>query len=165
MKEAYAWWTHQLLEGIAAKANDTPKDGQGGPTIVILAEKDKMPLPAKDDVLYFELPLGLGTIQSLRAEVHLYVFDSLPATPEIGLRTLDKARASFWCRPLGLEMARGGVELRANWHIDDTRHPILKATPTPFRPSPPSDSQQVRVQVYYGVQGRFEYLFQARQAK
>jgi hypothetical protein len=159
MKEAFSWWTHQFFQGLADKANDTPKEGESQRTIVILAEKEGK-LPKKDDVVYFELPSALGTIQSLKAEVHIYVFDSLPPSPAEALQSLDKAVASFWCRTLGLEMERGGVELRADWHIDNITHPILKATTRPFRPSPTSDHQQVRVLVYYDVRGAFEYLFQ-----
>jgi hypothetical protein len=84
----------------------------------------------------------------------------LPASPLAALQTLDKAKASLWCKTLGLEMAKGGVELRANWSIDNPRHPVVRAAPSPFRPAPTSDMQQVRVEVYNQVYGAFEYLFE-----
>jgi hypothetical protein len=58
-------------------------------------------------------------------------------------------------------MGQGGVELRADWYIDNRRTPELKPTPTPFRPSPSPGMQQIRVQVYDEVFGKFEYLFGA----
>jgi hypothetical protein len=158
MKQAFAWWTHQFMEGLADKANDLPRDGEGKRTIVIMCECEGG-LPKRNDRIYFELRAALGKVQSLRAEVHIYVFDTLPASPFKALAALDTARASFWCRTIGLEEARGGVELRADWHLDDDMHPVLRRTPRPFRPTPTSDMQQVRVQVYNQVQGRFEYLF------
>jgi hypothetical protein len=163
MKEAFSWWTHQFMEGLADKTNDLPRDGAAKKTIVILAEARGSKTPQKGDVLYFELPSALGTIQSLRAEIHIYVFDALPASPLAGLQALRTARASLWCRTLGLEMAKGGVELRADWSIDNPTRPTISPAPTPFRPTPTSDMQQVRVEAYNEVYGDFEYLFEAPQ--
>jgi hypothetical protein len=73
MKEAYSWWTHQFIEGLADKANDLPRDGEFKKTIVILAEAQGPQLPGKGDVLYFELPSALGQIQSPRGNSHLPV--------------------------------------------------------------------------------------------
>jgi hypothetical protein len=56
-------------------------------------------------------------------------------------------------------MGRGGVELRADWFIDNRMNPELKAAPNPFRPRPSSGMQQVRVQVHGSVFGQFDYLF------
>ena len=158
MKVAFSWWTHQFMEGLADKANDLPREGEGKKTIVILCEAHGSP-PKRNDRIYFELRAALGKVLSLRAEVHIYVFDTLPATPMEGLATLDTARTSFWCKAIGLEEERGGVELLAEWYIDDDMHPVMRATPKPFRPRPSRDMQQVRVQVYNQVRGRFEYLF------
>jgi transposase len=35
-------------------------------------------LPGSSDVIYFELPRAIGKVQSLSAEVHLYLFNTLP---------------------------------------------------------------------------------------
>jgi hypothetical protein len=164
MKDAYAWWAVQFFEGLAAKANDAPREGEGKPTIIVLAVKGDAGLPATGDVIYFELPAALGQIQSLRAEVHLYVFDERPASAAEALGSLQSA-ASFWCQTLGLEKERGGVELRANWFIASSADPRLERTPRPFRPTPTPDMQQVRVKVANKVFGRFEYIFQAAAAK
>ena len=158
-KEALAWWTREALHGIRDKANDLPRDATTANTIVILAENKACDVPAKKDIIYFELPLALGQVQSLRSEVHLYVFDSLPSSPIVGLQSLHKAIGSCWCKTMGLEMAKGGVELLADWEITGKRAPSLVKTVKPFRPTPISDMQQVRVEAYGNVRGRFEYLF------
>jgi HKD family nuclease len=164
MKDALSWWTHQFMEGLADKANDAPREGVAKRTIVIICESKSAKLPERNDILYFELCSALGTIQSLRAEIHVYVFDTLPPSPVAALQMLGQARASFWCRTQGLEMERGGRELLAQWYIDDDRRPILKEASKPFRPQPSSDMQQVRVKVYNDVRGAFEYLFDAPSA-
>ena len=158
MKTAYSWWTHQSLSGISDKANDLPKEGESKKTIVILAEASGG-FPKKDDIVYFELPLALGRINTMNAEVHIYLFDSLPQTPSEGLLSTSIARQSLWCWTLGLEMERGGRELTADWYIDNYTHPVLQRAPTPFRPTPAENMQQVRVKVRNEVRGSFEYLF------
>jgi hypothetical protein len=158
MREAFAWWAHEFLEGLADKADDAPREGEGRRTIVILCEAQGG-LPKKNDRIYFELPRGLGKVSSLKAEVHVYVFEKLPSSPSEALACLDSALASYWCRAVGLEEGRGGVELRAEWQLSDLMHPLLQRTPKPFRPRPCSDMQQVRVQVYNKVIGKFLYSF------
>jgi hypothetical protein len=126
---------------------------------VVIAAKASGALPKEGDLIYFEIPEALGTIRSLRADVHIYVFDTLPPSPLHALSQLSAARASFWCTTQGLEMGRGGVELRADWFIDNRRSPELKPTSRPFRPATSPGMQQVRVQVHNNVFGDFEYLF------
>jgi hypothetical protein len=159
MKDAFSWWTHQFIEGLADKANDAPREGEAKRTIVIMAQYAGTRLPKADELLYFELRSALGTVTNLKAEVHMFLFDTLPATPTAALAMLDQARASYWCRAVGLEMRKGGVELLADWYLDDDRRPELKPTKKPFRPKPSPDMQQVRVQIYNKVHGEFEYLF------
>ena len=159
MKDAYAWWTAQFLDGLRAKADDIPDDAENKRTIVVIAAQAKGALPKKDEVIYFEIPEALGRIQSLRAEVHIYVFRTVPPSPAQALGQLSSASARLWCKTEGLEMGRGGVELRANWYIDDRRCPELKTTPKPFRPRPAAGMQQGRVRVAGPVFGNFEYLF------
>jgi hypothetical protein len=165
MKEAYAWWTLQFVEGLAAKVNDAPREGEGKPTIIVLAVEGDTGLPNKDDVIYFEIPAALGQIESLRAEVHLYVFEKKPSSAAEGLRNLGNAKASLWCQTLGLEKERGGVELRADWIVTSASDPRLTRTPKPFRPTPTPDMQQVRVKAFNTVFGQFEYLFHGTKAK
>ena len=160
MKEAYSWWTTQYIEGFRDKIDDRPREGEARRTIVIIAVRAEDPLPKKDDVIYFEIPAALGGIQSLRAEVHIYIFNNRPPSSRDALRTLDQARTSLWCQTKGLEVEQGGVELRADWYIDSKTSPELKRAPRPFRPRPSPGMQQVRVKVWNRVFERFEYLFQ-----
>lgn len=159
MKEAFAWWTVQFLEGLKDKANDAPRDGEGQPTIVVICVRPEDTLPQADEIIYFEIPSALGQIDSLRAEVHVYVFDRMPASPSEALATLGSAKGSYWCRTLGLEREQGGVELRADWQVVSTGDPRLVPVARPFRPRAAPGMQQVRVKVHQDVFGDFEYLF------
>jgi hypothetical protein len=160
MKDAYAWWAAEFLDGFRQKVSDWPREGEPKKTIVVLAVTAESELPQKDEVIYFEIPAALGRIQSLKAEVHIYVFATIPPSPGHGLIQLGSARCSLWCHTEGLEVERGGVELRADWFVEDRKKPLLKKAPRPFRPTPSSGMQQVRVRVRNNVFDSFEYLFQ-----
>lgn len=157
-REAYAWWAAEFMDGFAAKFDDLPREGEFQRTIVILAEAEHG-LPSRNDTIYFELPAVLGKIQSLRAEVHLYVFDQLPSDPFDALMQLSSAQKALWCKTVGIEDDQGGREFRADWHIADSLHPILRKTVRPFRPQPAAEMQQVRVKVINKLFGAFDYLF------
>jgi hypothetical protein len=104
---------------------------------------------------------ALGEIQSFYAEVHIYLFDNLPASPGQALAQTHTARAAFSGKPQGIEKGRGALELRADWFIDDRKSPQILVTPTPFRPMTKTGMQQVRVEVQQDMSKRFEYLFDA----
>ena len=161
MKDAFSWWTCQFVDGLRAKVQDRPKDSEGKKTIVVLGVVSGGSLPQKNDVIYFEIPSGLGQVLSLQAEVHLYLLGSKPSSPLAALSSLSQATRSFWCKTLGLELERGGVELRADWHIPDRSNPVLVPAPRPFRPAVSPNMQQVRVSVKNDVWKRYEYLFQS----
>ncbi|HEX8213840.1 MAG TPA: restriction endonuclease PLD domain-containing protein, partial [Allosphingosinicella sp.] len=161
-RDAYAWWSLQSAEGLADKFRDAPRDGESVRTIVIIAEAGDT--PAQGDTVYLELPEGLGRVQSLRAEVHLFLFDHLPETPSIALSMLHSAKRSVWCRTVGIEDDRGGRELLADWYLDLNPSRLRRAQ-RPFRPTPGQGMQQVRVQAYKEVRGEFEYLFDDGKAK
>jgi HKD family nuclease len=163
-KEALAWWTRQSFEGIRDKANDAPRDSENKRTLVILAESTSSKIPARGEIVYFELPLALGRISSLESEVHLYIFDSLPSSPWTGLQNLRQAKGTVWCKTQGLEMAKGGVELKADWFVDSNTSARLVETQN-VRPTPADEMQQVRVQAYNQVRGNFEYLFDSGHKK
>ena len=156
-RDAYAWWAGQFVEGLADQFRDLPREGEAKKTIIILAQTTGQ-LPTASEVIYFELPAAIGKVQSLSAEIHLYLFDTLPASPVQALNQLGQARTSFWCKTIGVEDDRGGTELRAAWYLDGSR-PVLRRAPNPFRPTPTSDMQQVRVKTYREVRGDFDYLF------
>lgn len=160
MKEAYAWWTMQFIDGLYAEANgDLPKDAENMRTIVVLAAHTSGRPPRSGQIIYFEIPEALDRIQSMQAEVHIYVFPTLPSTSSKALASLGTATARLSCKVEGIEAGRGGIELRADWHIDNRRRPELKPTVLPFRPTPASGMQQVRVRVQGTVANQYEYLF------
>lgn len=160
MKEAYAWWTMQFIDGLYAEANgDLPKDADNMRTIVVLAAYTSGRLPRPGQVIYFEIPEALDRIQSMQAEVHIYIFPTLPPTSSQALASLGTAIARLSCKVEGIEAGRGGIELRADWHIDNCRRPELNPTVLPFRPTPASGMQQVRVRVQGAIAGQYEYLF------
>ena len=158
-RDAYAWWAGQFMEGFARKFRDLPQDAEAAKTIVILAERSQGRVPGTDHTIYFELPKALGRVQSMRADVHVYLFDKLPATPAAALDDLTQARTSYWCRTIGIEDDRGGRELWADWYIDDRYNPVLRPVQPPFRPKPAADMQQLRVQIRGEVYDDYEYLF------
>ena len=159
MKDAYNWWAVQSIEGLRDKFNDRPRDGQAKRTIVIMAERAGPDLPSGDDVIYFEIPEAIGRIATLNAEVHLFLFDTLPLTPAQELNQLHTAKQSFWCRTIGLEDDSGGFEFRADWEIQNSTKPILSKTTSPFRPTTQPHMQQVRLVLRNKVYQAFEYLF------
>ena len=164
MKDAYTWWAVQLIEGLRAKFDDRPRDAETKRTIVVMAECAGPDLPGKDDVIYFEIPEAIGQITATQTDVHLFLFDTLPPMPAQALNQLHMAKQSFWCRTIGLEDDRGGVELRADWEIQNRTKPTLIRTPSPFRPTPRPDMQQVRIKLRNDVFGAFEYLFDSDRA-
>jgi hypothetical protein len=56
-------------------------------------------------------------------------------------------------------VGRGGLELDADWSIDDRKRAELRPTVPPFRPATSTGMQQVRVRVLKGLGDRFDYLF------
>lgn len=114
MKDAYAWWTAQFIDGLRVEINEQPRDSESRVTLIVLAAIDRGQTPKPKDVIYFELPDDLA-IDTLTAQVHVYLFDVLPKSPFEALESLETARARYRCVPLGIDRARGGVELRADW--------------------------------------------------
>lgn len=163
-KEAYAWWAEQYIDGLRGRFKDRPRDAASQKTMVVMAEWNGPDLPGTDDLVYFEIPQAIDPITSLQTEVHLFLFDTLPRTPALGLNDLANAKHSFRCRTRGVEDDRGGLELRAHWQIQNRMKPVLDKTPYPFRPSPQSGMQQIRVQVSDESLALFDYLFDAEHA-
>lgn len=157
-RDAYAWWAAEFMNGFAAKFDDRPRDGEAQRTIIILAEAEDG-APSRAQIVYFELPAALGKLQSMRAEVHLYLFDQLPSDPSDALIRLAEAKHAFWCKAVGIEDDQGGREFRADWYVTDALHPVVRRTVRPFRPQPAADMQQVRVKVVNKLFGGFDYIF------
>ena len=160
-KAAYAWWAERYISGLGGRFKDAPREPTTPRTMVVIAQCAGPDLPAAADVVYFEIPAEVDPVTSLRTDVHLYLFDTLPRTPAQGLKELALAKRSFKCRTTGVEDDRGGLELSADWEIRERQRPVLRKTPDPFRPSPRRGMQQIRVQVRDESVGPFEYLFDA----
>ena len=161
MKEAFTWWTREYFAGLRAEANDAPKESEAKRTILMLAAQATGPIPKPAEIIYFEIAEALREIRSLDTDVHLYLFDKLPASPSEALSQLTSATTCLSCQVVGLEVGSGGVELSADWSIDDGRRPDLIKTKSPFRPKTTSGMQQVRVEVRDPLEVQFDYLFDA----
>ena len=160
MKDAYAWWAEQYIEGLAGRFKDRPRDAASQRTMVVMAECNGPDAPGPEDALYFEIPEAIDTITSVQTEVHVFLFDKLPPTPALGLNHLDKAKQALKCRTTGLEDDGGGRELDADWEISNRVKPVLRKTVAPFRPSARPGMRQIRVRVSDEALGPFEYLFE-----
>lgn len=160
MKDAFAWWTEQFIEGLRQQIGaDEDDDVENRKTIVVLAARSDQGVPKKGDVIYFEVPEALRLLRGLDAEVHIYLFAARPKSPMEALGSLDQAVQTLWCTTKGVEIEQGGLELKADWYIDDVGGPALVPVKKPFRPRAPAGMQQVRVKVWNNIFDRFEYLF------
>jgi hypothetical protein len=164
MKEAFAWWTREFLDGLRTEV-DLPKDATTVRTILIFASASTSDRPARGDHFYFELPMGIEQIESLKTEVHLFLFSSLPSTPSEALQRITTADARYTCKVLGAENLRANLELKMNWRVEVAPTPILKRVPSGIlRPSPASGMQQVHAQVDVPTVKPYEYLFEKEKA-
>lgn len=158
-KEAYAWWLKDYIDGLDAEIA-LPREWRSVRTILIFAKAQGTALPRVAEELYFELPRGIQ-IETLRTEVHLFVFDALPATPWATLAAVGSARAKFTCATLGADNEQGNAEVKVKWRIEQAPHPVLLPVPTGrYRPSTPPDMQQVRAKVSEPKVAPFEYAFE-----
>jgi hypothetical protein len=164
MKEAYAWWTREFIDGLKAEIR-LPQDWTTVRTILLFAIAANGDRPKRGDQLYFEIPAGIEQIESLKTEVHLFLFDTLPTDPWEALRRAPSAIAKYTCTTLGVENRQGNREVVADWRIDGTRRPILmRVISERFRPSTPSGMQQVRAEVGTATVVSFEYSFEREKA-
>lgn len=160
MKQAYAWWTREFIDGIKAEMR-LPTDWITVRTILLFAQSENGEYPATGDHLYFELPEGIEQIESLKTETHLFLFDQLPPHPRAALDMAANANARYICDTLGVENQQGNKELVAQWRIDDPQNSILKeVTGGTYRPTPAANMQQVRARVKIPSIPDYEYLFE-----
>lgn len=160
MKEAYAWWMRQFIDGFKAEIK-LPVDSISVRTIVLFASAEGRQRLKVGDQIYFEIPGGIQQIESLKTETHLFLFDALPASPWQALHGARSAYAQYTCTTLGAENRQGNVELVADWRIDERPRPVLRAVPNrTFRPQTPAGKQQVRAEVKSKDVIPYEYLFE-----
>jgi hypothetical protein len=164
MKEAYAWWMREFIDGLRAEMK-IPQDWITVRTILLFAIAATQDRPKAGDHLYFEIPAGIEQIESLKTETHLFLFDKLPSDPWQALNIALSSDARYTCKTLGAENLQGNMELKANWRIEETPTPILRAVPGAiFRPVTGSGKQQVRAEVQASTVVPFEYLFERARA-
>lgn len=164
MKEAYAWWTREFIEGMKAEIK-LPQDGTIVRTILLFASAARGDRPKTGDNIYFEIPAGIEQIESLKTETHLFLFDTLPATSRQALDLARSASAHYTCITLGAENKQGNREVVAQWRIDLLPRPALSRVPgATHRPSPPAGMQQVRAEIKSPSVEAFEYLFERESA-
>ena len=160
MKEAYAWWMREFVDGLRAEVR-LPQDWMTVRTILLFASAAKGDRPKTGDQLYFEIPAGIEQIESLKTETHLFLFDTLPSDPRQALNRALSADAKYTCTTLGAENKQGNLEVVADWRIDGKPSPVLtRVQGETFRPSTPAGMQQVRAEVNAPNVDPFEYLFE-----
>jgi hypothetical protein len=158
MKEAYAWWFREYFEGLKAE-NSLPTDWLSTRTILIFAVAARGQRPKPGDHIFFEIPSGIEQLTTLKTDVHLFLFDVLPSTPEEALVRASAATARLNCHTDGGDNDKGYIEVTADWHIDRTPQPVLTPIPGSFRPLRRSGMQQVKAVVDASEVDRFEYRF------
>jgi len=159
MKTAYAFWYREYLNGLFAEINE-PRDITSGRTILIFAESAKGSDPRAGDMVFFEIPKGIEQLERLKSQVHLFLFDTLPASPAIALAQAAVCKRRFLCRVHGLADKQGFKELPANWKILDSTHPVFENIPTgTFRPVTPKNMQQVQAEVSGKLDAVPEYVW------
>ncbi len=160
MKEAFAWWSREFLEGMKAEMR-IPQDWSTVRTILIFATAATGDRPKAGDNLYFEIPAGIEQIESLKTETHLFLFDTLQKTPWQALEGALAANARYTCMTLGAENKQGNREVAAQWRIDGSPTPVLIRVPQgTYRPTPPAGMQQVRAEVRSNTVAPFDYKFE-----
>jgi len=159
LKEAYGWWTKEFLEGVRSDVA-LPHDWTSIRTTLIFAEAAAGDRLATGDRLYFELPAGIA-IASLKTEAHLFLFKTLPPTPDQALQQAAATQAQYTCKVIGADNEQGNLELKANWRIEPPNRPILQRVPGGrYRPTTPSGLQQVRADVEAPSVKPYEYSFE-----
>lgn len=160
MKEAYAWWMREYLNGLRVEIN-LPQDWTSVRTILLFASTQGRQHPKIGDQIYFEINDGIQQIESLKTETHLFLFDKLPRDPLQALFGTRASYARYTCTTLGAENRQGNIELVADWCIDEDPTPILKPVRNrALRPQTPAGKQQVRAEVKSSDVVPYEYLFE-----
>lgn len=158
MKEAYSWWFRQYIEGLEAEIK-LPQEWQSVRTIVALLQKGG-PVPKADETIYFEIPAGIEQIESLRTEVHLFLFPNLPADANAALQATASASSRFRCQVIGVENRQGNQEIAAEWRIDGASKQLAVVAGGTLRPKTPPGQQQIRAVVIDKPLDLFEYAFE-----
>ena len=165
MKDALAWWTREFIDGLGAEVK-LPADAVAIRTILIFAEAISSDRPKPGDRIYFEIPQGIEQIDSMKTEVHLFLFDKLPATTWGALELASAARSSYTCMTRAVENGQGTREIEANWQIQNAgRTTLVEVQGGVLRPQPNSGIQQVCAEISGSSVIPFQYLFENARKK
>ncbi len=160
MKDAYAWWAREYLDGMKAEMK-IPIESTMGRTILIFAKVEGKERPQDGHNVYFEIPAGIDQIESMKTEMHLFLFATLPADPWTALNTVPEE--SYTCQIQGVENEQGNREVAADWRITGTTPPVLHDVPTKrYRPLTRKGKQQVRAKVMKSGVTSYEYFFEQK---
>jgi len=158
MKSAYAFWLREFLQGLKSEIGE-PQEQKLIKTILVFAVAENGLDPTAGEIIFFEIPLG---IKALETRVHLFLFDTLPASPFAALALASTTGRRFECMVCGVENRKGFTEVPTNWKILDSKNPVLESVPLgSFRPSNLTAWQQVRAEVMGKLKEVPEYLFEA----
>ncbi|RYZ69370.1 MAG: hypothetical protein EOP09_07805 [Proteobacteria bacterium] len=160
MKSAFAWWTREFIHGLGAEIK-IPTDSLATRTILIFAQPSTGELPKIGERVYFEIPRGIAQIESMRTEMHLFLFDQLPAETSRALQLASRATASYTCITTAVENGQGIRELEASWEIQSAEPTTLLQVRTGvLRPQPKPGIQQICAEIEKSDVAPFEYLFE-----
>lgn len=160
LKEAYARWYAEYLERLRIETGDVPRDAESRRTIVLFVKGDPRHSPRANQRVYFELDKRIEEIKALETDVHLHIFDTLPASPRAALSSIRGASRSMSASVEAIDSGAGSAEVKADWHVDDSRAPTLAPTMTPFRPALSVGKQQVRALISGELKTTYDYLFE-----
>ncbi|EMS95492.1 hypothetical protein H009_22083 [Agrobacterium tumefaciens str. Cherry 2E-2-2] len=158
MKEGFSWWFKEYVEGLKAEIR-IPTDWVTVRTILAFSHTHGGRRPKVGETIYFEIPAGIEEIESLKTEVHLFLYDTMPADPMSAINTVSSTSRRYTCQTIGVENGQGNREVSVDWVIDGSwaLTPVPSAT---FRPSTPAGMQQVRAKVVDTSLPSYEYAFE-----
>jgi hypothetical protein len=158
MKEGFSWWFKEYVEGLKAEIR-IPTDWVTVRTILAFSHTHGERRPRVGETIYFEIPAGIEEIESLKTEVHLFLYDTMPSDPMSAINAVRTASRRYTCQTIGVENGQGNREVSVDWVIDGSwaLTPVPSAT---FRPSPPAGMQQVRAKVVDTSLPSYEYAFE-----
>tara|TARA_R110000868_G_scaffold43803_8_gene146995 strand:- start:10240 stop:11406 length:1167 start_codon:yes stop_codon:yes gene_type:complete len=165
LKEAYALWFREYLEGLRIETSDMPRDDESRRTVILFAKAPAGRIPSEGDRVYFELDLRITDVKAIDTEVHLHLFETMPANPAEALSRSSQSDTALLGKVEAIDSAAGSAEVRADWFIDDPSNPELKPAVAPFRPILSPGKQQVRAEISEDLMTRFDYLFDSGRGK
>lgn len=162
MKEAYAWWARQFIEGLQSKMYHEEKhdDVENERTIVVFSvQSNSADMPKPNDTIYLDVPEAFRILRSLNDPVHFYIMPKMPNSPEEAIRLSMDYKVAFKASVIGTNMYKRVEKGRTDWFIRDIRNPVIARAPTPFNPSPHPNEIQVFLLLQNPLIMRYEYRF------